>query len=82
MPSFANPANLERRADGAGIELADGATPLDFLEAVYRSPTQPMYQRMRAAIEAAQYRHARLAVTATVTTEDFAAMLGVAVRPA
>jgi hypothetical protein len=57
------------------LELPPGATPLDFLEAVYRSPTQPIYQRMKAAIEAAQYRHARLAVTATVTTEDFAEML-------
>jgi hypothetical protein len=62
------------------LELPDCATPLDFLEAVYRSPTQPIYQRMKAAIEAAQYRHARLAVTATVTTEDFASMLDKAIE--
>jgi hypothetical protein len=35
---------------------------------------------MKAAIEAAQYRHARLAVTATVTTEDFASMLDKAIE--
>jgi hypothetical protein len=62
------------------LELPPGATPLDFLEAVYRSPAQPIFQRMKAAIEAAQYRHARLAVTATVTTEDFAAMLDKAIE--
>jgi len=62
------------------LELPPSATPLDFLEAVYRSPTQPIYQRMKAAIEAAQYRHARLAVTATVTTEDFSAMLDKAIE--
>jgi hypothetical protein len=71
---------MEYKPVAEAVELPDGATPLDFLEAVYRSPTQPIYQRMKAAIEAAQYRHARLAVTATVTSDDFAAMLDKAIE--
>jgi hypothetical protein len=39
-----------------------------------------MFQRMKAAIEAAQSRHARLAVTATVSTEDFASLLDKAIE--
>ena len=34
MPSFANPANLERRVDPEAIEVGPDATPLDFLQAI------------------------------------------------
>src|SRR6516164_4980390 len=49
-------------------------TPLDFLEAVYLNPNLPLNTRLRAAIEAAPYRHPKLAVTAHARF-DFAAAL-------
>ena len=66
MPSFANPANLERRVDPEAIEVGPDATPLDFLQAIYRSATQPMQRRLKAATEAAQYVHPKLSVTAAL----------------
>jgi hypothetical protein len=51
-------------------------TPLDFLRAVYLNDQLPLSVRMRAAIEAAPYMHAKLAVTAHIAdTDDFAARL-------
>jgi len=50
-------------------------TPLDFLEAVYCNPNLPLAQRMRAAIEAAPYRHSKLSTTANINidgTKSFA----------
>jgi hypothetical protein len=44
-------------------------TPLDFLEAVYLNPNLPLAQRMRAAIEAAPYRHPKLSATAIATMD-------------
>jgi len=51
------------------------ATPLEFLQAVYANEGFPISVRMRAAIEAAQYVHPKLAVTATVGGGDFADQL-------
>ena len=48
------------------IEISANATPLDFLQAVYRSATQPMQRRLQAAIEAAQFVHPKLSVTAAL----------------
>ena len=39
-------------------------TPLDFLTAVYLNEQLPLSVRMRAAIEAAPYRHPKLTATA------------------
>ena len=39
-------------------------TPLDFLEAVYCNPNLPLATRLRAAIEAAPYRHPKLSAAA------------------
>jgi len=52
-------------------------TPLHFLEAVYCNPNLPLATRLRAAIEAAPYKHPKLsaAAIATVNKEDFASML-------
>src|SRR5262249_43156641 len=41
-------------------------TPLDFLQAVYLNPNLPLAVRMKAAIEAAPYRHSKRSVTAIV----------------
>jgi hypothetical protein len=39
-------------------------TPLDFLEAVYLNPSLPLGMRMRAATEAAKYKHPRVSAVA------------------
>ena len=39
-------------------------TPLDFLEAVYLNPNLPLPTRMRAAIEAAPYKHPKQSAVA------------------
>jgi hypothetical protein len=55
-------------------------TPLEFLEAVYSNEGLPLQARLKAAIEAAQYVHPKLAVTATVNAGDFADQLERAVE--
>jgi len=41
-------------------------TSLHFLEAVYCNPNLPLATRLRAAIEAAPYKHPKLSVSAVV----------------
>jgi hypothetical protein len=53
-------------------------TPLEFLEAVYNNENLPLSVRMRAAIEAAPYRHSKLSTTASFLfdgTKSFAEAL-------
>jgi hypothetical protein len=52
-------------------------TPLEFLEAVYSDEELPLTVRMRAAIEAAPYRHPKLsaAAIATIDGQSFAEAL-------
>jgi hypothetical protein len=57
------------------IAVSASANPLDFLMAIYRDPQQPMNRRLRAAIEAAPYMHPKLAVTASIHTQNFAVLL-------
>jgi hypothetical protein len=81
MPSFANPANLEREWDEETLEVAADANPLDFLCAIFRDPRQPMSRRMRAAIEATPYFHPKLSATAIIPGgEGFARRLGEAIE--
>jgi hypothetical protein len=42
----------------------DEITPLDFLEAVMLNPNLPLNMRMKAATEAAKYRHGRMSAVA------------------
>jgi hypothetical protein len=66
---------IEEQQQLENIVVPDDASPLDFLMAIYRDHRQPMNRRLRAAIEAAPYTHAKLAVTASVKTQDLAALL-------
>jgi hypothetical protein len=64
------------------IELAPGETSLSFLQKIYRSVTQPMSRRMRAAIEALPHEHPRLGAiaTASMNANDFATLLEKAIE--
>ena len=54
-PSFAKVMQHQPVDDEATpVTLEDGQDSLDFLQAVYRDPRQPMRARIRCAIEAAQ----------------------------
>jgi len=79
-PSFADPANLERLVDPEAIEVSADAMPLDYFLTIMRDPKQPAHRRDKAAHEAAPYCHPKLAVTAQVNSEDFAAALERATR--
>jgi hypothetical protein len=58
-------------ADGEGLQVPADIEPVEFLMAIYRDHRQPMNRRMKAAIEAAQYRHPKLSATAVMTSDDF-----------
>jgi hypothetical protein len=74
LPSFADPANLEPSIgfedDDDTIIVPPGALSLEFLQAIYRSATQPMARRLKAASIAIQYESPKLAVTAVVEGSD------------
>jgi hypothetical protein len=60
---------------------ATGRSSLDLLQAIYRSPDQPLSVRMKAAIAALPYEHPKLAVTALLDgTEDLGARLHRAIQ--
>jgi hypothetical protein len=61
--------------NGEGLIVANDASPLDFLMAIYRDPQQPMSRRLRAASDAAQYVHKQLKAMAIVNNGDFAERL-------
>jgi hypothetical protein len=68
--------------NGEGLQVPPDIEPVEFLMAIYRDPRQPMNRRMKAAIEAAQYRQPKLGVIATtnLSGHDFAALLDRAIE--
>src|SRR5262249_48896137 len=48
---------------------------LDFLQSIYRDPTQQQYTRMRAAIAALPFESPKLAVTTMLDGKSFAELL-------
>jgi hypothetical protein len=75
--------NQQQRLDelnGEGLGVASNATPLEILETVYRNLNQLMQRRLKAATEAAQYVHPKLAVTANVSDHEFGFRLDQAIE--
>jgi hypothetical protein len=74
---------MKRPMENDPYEIAEPKpllSPLEFLQAVYSNEGLPLSARLKAAIEAAQYVHPKLAVTATVNAGDFADQLERAVE--
>jgi hypothetical protein len=62
------------------IVVPPNANSLEFLQAIYRSPNQPMARRLKAASIAIQYESPKLAVTAVLDSSDsFAVQLQAAI---
>ena len=67
------PVMQYKEPDKEVVELSADATSLDFLQAIYRDPRQPMQRRMRAAQAAIPFEHPKYAVVAQVGgSEDLA----------
>ena len=68
--------------DGELFELAPGETSLSLLQKIYRSPSQPIARRMRAAMAALQHEHPKLTAMAIDSMDgaSFAAMLDRAIE--
>ena len=57
------------------IEIGQNGTALELMQAIYRSPTQELHTRMRAAMACLPFETPKLAVTAQVTDMGVAELL-------
>jgi hypothetical protein len=72
---------LEERQKVEGqIQLSTNATSLDFFQAIYRDPKQPLNTRIRAAQAALPFEHPKLAVVVTNREGDLADRLMAALQ--
>ena len=60
----------------------EAETSLDLLQAIYRSPYEPIARRMRAAIAALPFEHPKLAVVAQVRGGGIGDQLEAAIKRA
>jgi hypothetical protein len=61
--------------NGDSIDVPTDASPVEFLQAVYRDKSQPMPRRMKAAEVCAPYIHPKLSAAAVLVGDDFASKL-------
>jgi len=57
------------------LDIGPTATALELLQAVYRSPSQELYTRMRAAMACLPFETPKLLATAIVSEGNFAELL-------
>jgi hypothetical protein len=77
---MSNFPEMEYKSMEQAIDLPENGTSLNLLQQVYRNPSLPLPTRMRAAIAAIQFEHPKLAVTANLSSGDFADQLDQAVE--
>jgi len=76
LPSFAKiTQGSEPTLEDDPLQLNANASGLEGLQAVYRNPRLPLQMRIRAMIAALPFETPKLAVTATVSENDFATLL-------
>jgi len=64
----------QKKVEGL-IPLSTNATSLDFLQAIYRDPNQPLQRRMRAAMAALPFEKPKFSAVAVMGKEDMADVL-------
>jgi hypothetical protein len=79
LPCFADPDNLVEPEEGNGESGPEPASALDYVQDVYRGRRAADPWRMRAAMAALPFESPKLAVSAIMSNENFAAMLDKAI---
>jgi hypothetical protein len=57
------------------VQVMTPANALEYLQSIYRNPSEPDGRRMRAAMAALPFETPKLAVTTSLSNENFALML-------